>query len=204
MCGRTCCTLAPEVIPYACTTVTGKTVAQWKDAPCGGHYEASTNIPPTAFTPILYKNNESFSVQPMMWGIVPPWHRGSSASGHGLTTNNARLEGLAESKLYKPSLEEDRRCVIICDGFYEWQRSMTKSGDKQPFLVFAPQDNNQSSAGVELFARANVMDDWSEDEHSWTGPRLLFMAGLYTLWYADEDRIQKQRPVFSYTVITRF
>lgn len=73
----------------------------------------------------------------MMWGLVPPWHSGITASGHRLTTNNARLEGLAESKLYKPALEADRRCIILCDGFYEWNK--TKDGQKQPYLVFASQ-----------------------------------------------------------------
>ena len=61
-------------------------------------------------------------MQPMMWGLVPPWHHGSVASSHRLTTNNARLEGLGESKLYKPAIEHDRRCVVVCDAFYEWKK----------------------------------------------------------------------------------
>ena len=32
------------------------------------------------------------------------------------------FSGLTESKLYKPSIEHDQRCVIVSDGFYEWQR----------------------------------------------------------------------------------
>ena len=60
MCGRTCCTLAPDLVPYACTVVTkGRKLPQWKEAPCGGHYTPSTNVPPTAYTPILYNDGES-------------------------------------------------------------------------------------------------------------------------------------------------
>ena len=59
MCGRTCCTLCPDLVPYACTIVTkDRKLPQWKEAPCGGHYEPSTNVPPTAYTPVLYTTDE--------------------------------------------------------------------------------------------------------------------------------------------------
>ena len=59
MCGRTCCTLGPDLVPYACTIVTkDRKLPQWKEAPCGGHYEPSTNVPPTAYTPVLYTTDE--------------------------------------------------------------------------------------------------------------------------------------------------
>ena len=54
MCGRTCCTLSPDLVAKACTTVT-QVLPEWKEAPCGGLYHPSTNVPPTAYTPILYK-----------------------------------------------------------------------------------------------------------------------------------------------------
>ena len=59
MCGRTCCTLPPDVIPQACTVVTGSTMPIWRDSPCGGTYEPSTNVPPTAYTPILFKDDSA-------------------------------------------------------------------------------------------------------------------------------------------------
>ena len=56
------------------------------------------------------------------------------------------FSGLSESKLYKPSIEHDQRCVIVSDGFYEWQRPEKKagsgSGTKQPYLVYAKQEEN--------------------------------------------------------------
>ena len=62
------------------------------------------------------ESKDVYVVQPMMWGLVPFWHRGSSAKDHGLTTNNARLEGLKESRLYKHAVRHSKRCVIVCDG----------------------------------------------------------------------------------------
>jgi putative SOS response-associated peptidase YedK len=126
----------------------------------------------------------------MLWGLIPPWHHSTSPTDHKLTTNNARLEGLQESsRLYKPALEHDRRCVIVCDGFYEWKKM--KNGTKQPYLVYANQPVTSPSRKLE--------ENWTE-EKGWTGPRPLFMAGLYSLWYSQND---KESPVFNYTVITR-
>ena len=38
------------------------------------------------------------------------------------------------SKLHKTSLAKGR-CVVVCEGFYEWERS---GGMKQPYLVYRP------------------------------------------------------------------
>ena len=146
---------------------------------------------------------DAFVVQPMMWGLVPPWHRGLVASSHRLTTNNARLEGLAESKLYKPVVENGQRCVIVSDGFYEWKKSEKNSGQKQPYIVFASQEQAEQNR-IELFAQLQLDLCWSTAEEKWIGPRPLFMAGLYSVWYADDDRQDKKRPCYSYTVITRY
>ena len=48
-------------------------------------------------------------MQPMLWGLVPPWHRGPAPTTHGLSTNNCRVEGVAASKLYSPSLASRRQ-----------------------------------------------------------------------------------------------
>jgi hypothetical protein len=57
MCGRTCCTLSPDLIPMACSAVTGAP-PRWKDAPDGGKYYPSTNIPPSKHTPILCRGDQ--------------------------------------------------------------------------------------------------------------------------------------------------
>lgn len=110
--------------------------------------------------------------------------------------------GLRESKLYKPLLEQDRRCVVICDGFYEWQKLKSGGGGKQPYFVYAPQKDYDGST-VAKAASENLEDNWSETE-GWYGTKPLFMAGLYSVWYADSDRETRQKPVYNYTIITRY
>ena len=62
-----------------------------------------------------------YRVQPMLWGFIPPWHRGEEPTKHGYTTNNARIEGVVESKLYRGAVARGQRCVVICDGEVQLQ-----------------------------------------------------------------------------------
>jgi len=161
-------------------------VPTWKDAPCGNTYRPSSNIPPTAYTPVLFWQEDGGPViQPMLWGLVPPWHRGENPTSHGMSTNNARLEGVQSSKLYGPCLNK-RRCVIICDGFYEWKRNQTaaakEKGNKQPYYIYREDQKNEDSKTLEESPRA----------------RLLFMAGIYSV---GEGAGGKQ--IYSYSVLTR-
>jgi putative SOS response-associated peptidase YedK len=63
----------------------------WRDAPCGGEYHPSANIPPTSYTPVLLlqsptegeEEEEARVIQPMMWGLIPPWHHGEDPKGSG-------------------------------------------------------------------------------------------------------------------------
>lgn len=48
------------------------------------------------------------------------------------TTINARAESLADRPTWRTALAE-QRCLIIADGFYEWQRGA--DGRKQPFWI---------------------------------------------------------------------
>ena len=88
---------------------------------------------------------------------------------------------------------------------------------KQPYLVFAKtkeleEAENPEANNIEMFAKATLSKYWSSDSETvgkegsgmdWTGPRPLFIAGLYSIWYSDDDRQDRKKPVFNYTVITR-
>jgi putative SOS response-associated peptidase YedK len=61
----------------------------------------------------------------MHWGIEANWPGGPPQ------LINARGEKLAESKFWKPLLENGR-CAIPADGFYEWKTAASGSRQKQP------------------------------------------------------------------------
>ena len=65
----------------------------------------------------------------LRWGLVPSWAKSPDT---GLKMINARLETVAERPAFRRAFER-YRCLIVADGFYEWQPS--PSGPKQPFHI---------------------------------------------------------------------
>ncbi|MCU0569024.1 MAG: SOS response-associated peptidase [Oculatellaceae cyanobacterium Prado106] len=82
------------------------------------------------------------------WGLIPSWAKDPSM---GARMINARAETILEKPSFKTSFAR-RRCLIVADGFYEWQRV---GKTKQPFhFAF----NNRT-----LFAFAGLFDFWERD-----------------------------------------
>ncbi|KAG6456066.1 hypothetical protein O3G_MSEX009545 [Manduca sexta] len=92
MCGRTGLSLNKDQVQCACSyKPKGASVYKKPDwlpeHNAGKEYKPSYNIAPTDVTPILissskFKNATSGSrlLKPMMWGIIPPWHKIDDAS----------------------------------------------------------------------------------------------------------------------------
>ncbi|MEL0225442.1 MAG: SOS response-associated peptidase [Flavobacteriaceae bacterium] len=79
------------------------------------------------------------------WGLIPHWAKDKDIRRYTL---NAKVETMAE----KPSFRSAKRCLIVTDGFYEWQWQDTKGKKKQKYLITHPQE--------ELFAFAGLHDEW--------------------------------------------
>jgi putative SOS response-associated peptidase YedK len=81
------------------------------------------------------------------WGLVPFWAKDAAI---GMRMINARAEGIVERPAFRDAFAR-RRCLVIADGFYEWQK--TDRG-KQPFHVTAPDAAPFAFAGLEAKWRA--------------------------------------------------
>jgi len=77
----------------------------------------------------------------MRWGLIPYWAKEPSIGNRMI---NARSETVAEKSAYKEPFRR-RRCLVIADGFYEWQK--TESG-KQPYYIYLDEHRPFGFAGL--------------------------------------------------------
>ena len=55
----------------------------------------------------------------MRWGLIPRWAKNASIGSRMI---NARAETVSEKPAFRDALRR-RRCLVLADGFYEWQRT---------------------------------------------------------------------------------
>ena len=55
----------------------------------------------------------------MRWGLIPWWAKNASIGSRMI---NARAETVSEKPAFRDALRR-RRCLVLADGFYEWQRT---------------------------------------------------------------------------------
>ena len=99
------------------------------------------NIAPTqpVATVLVVTGDRQFRV--MRWGLVPSWAKDLRIGSRMI---NARAETLAVKPAFRSALRE-RRCLVMADGFYEWQQ---KAGGKQPYHVVKKDGSPFAFAGL--------------------------------------------------------
>ncbi|KAI1933102.1 hypothetical protein LOZ62_006532 [Ophidiomyces ophidiicola] len=73
-----------------------------------------------------------YKLQSMKWGLVPFWTKRTPDYGSLMKTINCRDDSLAENKGMWTSMKKRKRCVVVCQGFYEW---LKKGKEKIPHFV---------------------------------------------------------------------
>jgi putative SOS response-associated peptidase YedK len=79
----------------------------------------------------------------LRWGLVPHW--AGDPDSLGLKLINARSETMAEKPAFRDAFER-RRCLVVADGFYEWEKR--PDGTKQPWWVTRPDGEPFAFAGL--------------------------------------------------------
>lgn len=126
-------------------------IAKYFEATLQYHFKPSYNIAPTATVPVLIVIEGERLIVPMRWGLIPSWHKESQ----NLTVlNNAKIETIDMKPSFRSSFKR-HRCLILADGFYEWDAA---SKPKQPYY-FHRKDN-------EPIALAGIWDRWVSENES--------------------------------------
>ncbi|XP_056130654.1 abasic site processing protein HMCES isoform X2 [Lampris incognitus] len=172
MCGRTACTLHPDEVSRASVYRDrgGKhRQPRWRDGDAE-KYQPSYNKSPHSMSPVLLSRRH-FDENPILKG---------------------------------------QRCVILADGFYEWRK---EEKGKQPFFIYFPQTQSQGETEDQVeeakhgdnlktaCTQKGGLTDLAEEEKatvSWTGWRLLTIAGLFDCWTPASGG----HPLYSCSVIT--
>lgn len=97
-------------------------------------------------TPVI-THAEPEKIQLYHWGLIPFWANDDSIRKNTL---NAKMETISE----KPSFRNitNNRCLILADGFYEWQWLDEKGKHKQKYELTLPDK--------EAFAYAGLWSKW--------------------------------------------
>jgi len=97
-------------------------------------------------TPVI-ANNEPAKIQLFNWGLLPSWAKDDTFRKNTL---NARLETIQEKPSFKPYVQN--RCLILADGFYEWQWLDPQGKKKLKYLITVEDE--------EAFAFAGLWNKW--------------------------------------------
>jgi putative SOS response-associated peptidase YedK len=101
----------------------------------------------------VISNEDPTKIQFFSWGLIPLWIKDEGAA---LRIREQTLNAKAETVTAKPSFRHSiktKRCLVLADGFYEWQHVK-----KQTFPYYIHLIDHR------LFAFAGIWDAWTNRE----------------------------------------
>jgi putative SOS response-associated peptidase YedK len=139
MCGRYTISVSPEEL------------AQHFNAVAPSDYSPRYNAAPSQTLPTLLNESQDGKrqIQMLSWGLVPSWSKTRTITSKLI---NARGETIAEKPSFRDAFRK-RRCLVLADGFYEWQRDGSK---KTPMRI--------TLKSGEPFALAGLWENWHDKE----------------------------------------
>jgi putative SOS response-associated peptidase YedK len=114
------------------------------------------NIAPTQEVLAVVDDRDGRRFEELRWGLVPHWAKELNTR---FSMINARAETLDQRPAYRRLVaRSNSRCLILADGWYEWQRPEDPRQPKRPLHL--------SLAGGRLFCFAGLWTRWtSADGH---------------------------------------
>ena len=111
--------------------------------------EPNYNLAPTQ-NGLVITADEPNIAQQMHFGLVPFWAEDTKLN---FSTLNAKSEEVMDKKTYAPLIRNHKTCLVIADGFIEWDK---KSGSSLPYLFFLKDQP--------VFAFAGLWSQWKSKD----------------------------------------
>lgn len=122
-------------------------------------------------------------IRMLRWGLIPSW---ADSTKVAYSMINARSETILEKPSFK-NLMHSHRCVIVADGYYEWQRptdDAASSASKQPYWIHRPEEKPFAMAGL-----------WTENKKVQPNQVLQSATIITTEANADTSQVHDRMPV---------
>jgi putative SOS response-associated peptidase YedK len=141
------------------------------------------NIAPTQLIVCVRTATESPTREAVMmrWGLIPFWAKDNSIGNRLI---NARSETVAEKPSFRNAFKK-RRCLIMADGFYEWQKLPDRT--KQPHLIYLPEQRP--------FAIAGLWETWRDPAQSEPRDEVISCTLLTTSANSEMQPLHDRMPV---------
>ncbi len=104
-------------------------------------YQPNYNLAPTQLGYVVTSEAPTI-INQYHFGLVPHWAKDKKVAYSML---NARSETLMEKTSFKPLMEKNKRCLVLADGFYEWE---TAGKEKLPYRFILPDRQVFAFAGL--------------------------------------------------------
>jgi putative SOS response-associated peptidase YedK len=109
------------------------------------------NAAPTQTLPVLLNEDDAQRhIHLLRWGLIPHWAKSPKVDYRMI---NARAETLEDKATFRKAFEQ-RRCLVLADSFYEWQK--TPEGKKIPMRIMLKSEDP--------FAFAGLWESWKDHE----------------------------------------
>jgi putative SOS response-associated peptidase YedK len=144
MCGRYAAYLPPDAMADFAGAVAGG----------GASPVPSWNVAPSQIGMVLRVHPETGRrhIDGLQWGLLPHYVRDLATARRPI---NARAETVATTGMFRDAFLK-RRCLVLAQAFYEWQRPAGGKGARMPFAI--------ARADGETMAMAAIWEGWRNRE----------------------------------------
>lgn len=132
-------------------------------------------------TPIIIDENPT-TITHYNWGLIPAWAKDDEIKK---MTLNAKIETIEEKPSFRNSI--NKRCLVIANGFYEWQWLDTKGKNKVKYEI--------GIGNEDLFAFAGLYSQWVDNSTGEIKDTYTIVTTEANGLMAEIHNIKKRMPV---------